>query len=70
MDNKLRLSEKVLSIRVNNGLYEYLVKYAKDNDTTISEITRQALELFYSVVPYGEGKGTIKIKIFLIWFWI
>lgn len=62
MDNKLRLSEKVLSIRVNNGLYEYLVKYAKDNDTTISEITRQALELFYSVVPYGEGKGTIQDK--------
>lgn len=60
--DKLRLSEKVLSIRVNNSLYEYLAKYAKDNDTTISEITRQALELFYSVAPYGEGKDTIQDK--------
>lgn len=53
--DKLRLSEKVLSIRVNNGLYENLVKYAKDKDTTISEITRQLLELFYFIPSYNLG---------------
>lgn len=60
--DKLRLSEKVLVARVNAGLYEYLVKYAKDKGTTISEITRQSLELFYYVMPYKQGESSIQDK--------
>lgn len=60
--DKLKLSEKVLVARVNAGLYEYLVKYVKDKGTTISEITRQSLELFYSAVPHEVNKGIAEDK--------
>ena len=59
--NREKHSEKVLSVRVSNKVYEGLSEIAKEKETTISELTRQALILVYLRALVGAPDSSLKL---------